>query len=100
MMDSREISLMRGNEAVGAGAIRVRGCEGDCARALTKTEFGIDWTPEESARGYQVWGEQGYLSRVSGEGFVEPDELAQTVLYVLTRPREMMIDVIQVRAQK
>ena len=27
---------------VGAGAIRVRGCEADCARALTKTEFGID----------------------------------------------------------
>ncbi|HEU4428971.1 MAG TPA: short-chain dehydrogenase, partial [Myxococcota bacterium] len=71
-----------------------------CIAGRTKTEFGIDWTPEESARGYKVWGEQGYLSRVSGEGFVDPDEFAQTVLYVVTRPREMMVDVIQVRAQK
>jgi len=71
-----------------------------CIAGRTKTEFGIDWTPEESARGYQVWGEQGYLTRVSGEGYVDADEFAQTVLYVVTRPRAMMLDVVQVRAQK
>jgi short-subunit dehydrogenase len=71
-----------------------------CIAGRTKTEFGIDWTPEESARGYQVWGEQGYLTRVSGEGYVDPDEFAQSVLYVVTRPREMMIDVMHVRAQQ
>jgi NAD(P)-dependent dehydrogenase (short-subunit alcohol dehydrogenase family) len=71
-----------------------------CVAGRTKTEFGTDWTPEESARGYQVWGEQGYLTRVSGEGHVDPDDFAQSVLYVVTRPREMMIDVMHVRAQK
>jgi NAD(P)-dependent dehydrogenase (short-subunit alcohol dehydrogenase family) len=71
-----------------------------CIAGRTKTEFGIDWTQEESARGHQVWEEQGYLTRVSGEGYVDVDEFAQTVLYIVTRPREMMLDVVQVRAQK
>lgn len=71
-----------------------------CIAGRTQTEFGLDWTPAETERGYKTWGEQGYLTRVSGEGFVDPDELAQTILHAITRPREMMIDVIQVRAQK
>jgi NAD(P)-dependent dehydrogenase (short-subunit alcohol dehydrogenase family) len=71
-----------------------------CIAGRTKTEFGIDWTPQETERGYKTWSEQGYLSRVAGEGFVDPDEFAQAVLYALTRPRAMMIDVIQVRAQR
>jgi NAD(P)-dependent dehydrogenase (short-subunit alcohol dehydrogenase family) len=70
-----------------------------CVAGRTKTEFGTDWTPEEAERGYRTWGEQGYLTRVSGEGHVDPDEFAQSVLYVVTRPRGMMIDVLHVRAQ-
>jgi len=66
----------------------------------TATEFGMDWTEEESARGYAAWGEQGYLTRVSGEGQMDPDDVADAILYAVTRPRSQMVDVLQVRAQR
>lgn len=71
-----------------------------CIAGRTRTEFGIDWSPEDSERGYKTWGEQGYLTRVSGEGYMEPADVADAILYAVTRPREQMIDVLQVRAQK
>ncbi len=71
-----------------------------CIAGRTQTEFGIDWSAEESARGYKTWGEQGYLARVSGEGHMDPADVADAILYAVTRPRDQMIDVLQLRAQK
>ena len=65
----------------------------------TTTEFGTGWTEEEAARGYAAWREQGFLEHVSGEQYMDPDDVADAILYTVARPRSQMIDVIQVRAQ-
>jgi NAD(P)-dependent dehydrogenase (short-subunit alcohol dehydrogenase family) len=66
----------------------------------TATEFGREWAPEDAARGYAAWREQGYLKNVSGETYMDPADVADAILYTVTRPRSQMIDVIQVRAQR
>jgi NAD(P)-dependent dehydrogenase (short-subunit alcohol dehydrogenase family) len=66
----------------------------------TTTEFGSEWTQEEVTRGYAAWREQGYLANVSGEEYMDPADVADAILYAVSRPRSQMVDLIQVRAQR
>jgi NAD(P)-dependent dehydrogenase (short-subunit alcohol dehydrogenase family) len=66
---------------------------------LTNTGgFSARWDPEVRAAASAEWEEGGYLTRVAGTKPQEPEDVAEAILFVVTRPRRTMIDVIWSRA--
>jgi NAD(P)-dependent dehydrogenase (short-subunit alcohol dehydrogenase family) len=67
---------------------------------VAPTSFGDNLPEKDLARAYPAWEEDGYLTRVAGKVPMAPDMVADSLLFVVTRPPELMIDVIHVRAAK
>jgi NAD(P)-dependent dehydrogenase (short-subunit alcohol dehydrogenase family) len=65
---------------------------------VAPTSFGDNLPEADLARAYPMWQEDGYLTRVAGTVPMEPMMVADSILFVVTRPSEEMIDVIHVRA--
>ena len=61
------------------------------------TEFGSNFQPEEVGAVWPEWDASGYLTRVAGPG-MDPDWMADAMLFLLTRPAGQMIDSINVRS--
>ena len=67
---------------------------------VAPTSFADNLVEEDMAIAYPAWEADGYLTRVAGSEPISPEAVAETALYVVTRPRDEMIDVIHVRAAK
>jgi len=67
---------------------------------VAPTAFSDNLAPEDMETAYPHWESDGYLVRVAGSEPISPAAVAETMLYVVTRPRDEMIDVIHVRAAK
>jgi len=65
----------------------------------TDTEFGADWAEEDAARGYAVWEEQGFLRKGWGETHMDAADVADAILFAVTRPRSQVLDVFRVRTR-
>ena len=65
--------------------------------SIAGTSFGDNFDPEAIAAAYPEWMESGYLTRVAGPG-MDADSMAEAMLFVITRPKGQMIDVIHVRS--
>jgi NAD(P)-dependent dehydrogenase (short-subunit alcohol dehydrogenase family) len=65
---------------------------------VSPTSFGDNLPAADMAAAHPVWQADGYLTRVAGSTPISPEAVAETMLYVVTRPRHEMIDVIHVRA--
>ena len=61
------------------------------------TDFGVNFTPEGIEAALPEWLESGYMTRVAGPG-MEPEWMADAMVFVLTRPKGQMIDVVHVRS--
>lgn len=62
------------------------------------TEFGDNFGPGDAERAYPAWEEDGYLTRVAGAHQpLDAAWVADAMLYAVTRPRGMMMDVIHTR---
>jgi NAD(P)-dependent dehydrogenase (short-subunit alcohol dehydrogenase family) len=64
------------------------------------TSFGDNLPPEDMERVYPLWEQDGYLTRVAGTEPLAPEMVAESMLFVVTRPRQQMTDVIHVRATR
>jgi NAD(P)-dependent dehydrogenase (short-subunit alcohol dehydrogenase family) len=63
------------------------------------TSFSDNFGPGDGERAYPVWQADGYMTRVAGSTRpIDADAVADTLVYVVTRPEGMMLDVIHVRA--
>jgi NAD(P)-dependent dehydrogenase (short-subunit alcohol dehydrogenase family) len=62
------------------------------------TEFGREWTPEEATFATPVWDAGGWFKRLTGTAPMDPAHQAETLLFMVTRPREQMIDVMHGRS--
>lgn len=65
--------------------------------SVADTGFGDNFDPAEIAEAYPEWEASGYLTRVAGPG-MDAAWMADAFLFLLTRPRQQMIDVIRVRS--
>ena len=65
----------------------------------TETEFGLDWSQEEAERGYAVWQSQGFLKEGWDETKMKAAEVADAIVYAVTRPRSQVLDVFRVRTR-
>jgi NAD(P)-dependent dehydrogenase (short-subunit alcohol dehydrogenase family) len=64
-----------------------------------ETGFSDNFGPGDAERAFPVWEEDGYLTRVAGAAHpIEADWVADALVYAVTRPRGMMLDVLHVRA--
>ena len=61
------------------------------------TAFGDNFAAGEVEGVWPEWDASGYLTRVAGPG-MDPDWMADAIVFALTRPRGQMIDVIHVRS--
>ncbi len=61
------------------------------------TSFGDNFAPGEVEAVWPEWDASGYLVRVAGPG-MDPDWMAEAMVFAITRPRGQMIDVIHVRS--
>jgi len=67
--------------------------------AVAGTSFGDNFDADDVARAFPVWEEDGYLQRVArSQSPMDPAWVADAILYVVTRPRGMMMDVVHTRA--
>jgi NAD(P)-dependent dehydrogenase (short-subunit alcohol dehydrogenase family) len=62
--------------------------------------FSSRWDPAVRAAAIERWEEGGYLARVAGRTPQEPEDVAEALVFVLTRPAASMIDVISCRAAR
>ena len=65
----------------------------------TDTEFGIDWTEEDAARGFAVWERDGYLKGSHQDTKMDPRDVAEAIIFAVTRPRSQVLDVFRVRTR-
>jgi NAD(P)-dependent dehydrogenase (short-subunit alcohol dehydrogenase family) len=65
--------------------------------SVAGTGFGDNFEPAEIGAVLPEWEESGYLTRVAGPG-MDAGWMAEALLFLLTRPRGQMIDVIHVRS--
>jgi NAD(P)-dependent dehydrogenase (short-subunit alcohol dehydrogenase family) len=66
----------------------------------TKTDFGTNnYAPGEAERARGAMADSGYLDRVAGRTHMEAAQVAETILFIVTRPAEQMSDVIHIRAR-
>lgn len=61
------------------------------------TAFGDNFADGEVEQVWAEWEASGYLTRVAGPG-MEPDWMADAIVFTITRPRGQMIDVVHVRS--
>lgn len=64
----------------------------------TDTGFSRDWPAAERERVYRRLEETGFLQRIAGRTAMAPADVAEALLFVITRPRGQMLDTISVRA--
>jgi len=64
----------------------------------TRTEFAMPMSPERAAEARAAWDEDGCMRRVAGAAKMEPEWVAEAIVFAATRPRGQMIDVMQVRS--
>ncbi len=65
----------------------------------TATEFNREWTEEEITRGYGVWETEGFLEANGQQTRMDAEDVADTILFAVTRPRSQVMDVFRVRAR-
>lgn len=66
--------------------------------ATAPTSFLEGFTPEDLQRVFPIWEADGFLSRVSGaHAPMDANWIADALLYAVTRPAGMMMDVIHTR---
>jgi NAD(P)-dependent dehydrogenase (short-subunit alcohol dehydrogenase family) len=66
--------------------------------ATAPTSFLEDFSPEDLQRAFPLWEADGFLNRVSGaHAPMDASWVADALLYAVTRPRGMMMDVIHTR---
>ena len=65
--------------------------------SVAGTAFGDNFDPADFVEAMPEWEASGYLHRVAGPG-MDPDWMADAMLFAITRPRGQMIDVIHVRS--
>ena len=64
----------------------------------TETEFGRDWNPKVTMRFLQAAQESGHLAFASAGRPMDPNDVADALVYVVTRPPHQTIDVMHVRS--
>ncbi|HVW41987.1 MAG TPA: SDR family oxidoreductase [Amycolatopsis sp.] len=64
----------------------------------TKTNFSMPMTPQRRAEAQAAWDADGCMRRVAGATQMRPEEVAESMVFAVTRPRGQMIDVVQVRS--
>jgi hypothetical protein len=66
----------------------------------TQTEFSPSniGGPDDIAELRAIWDVDGYPTRISGAVPMEPAWVAETLLFLVTRPRGQMLDVMHVRS--
>jgi NADP-dependent 3-hydroxy acid dehydrogenase YdfG len=67
------------------------------AGSVGGTSFGDNFAEGEVEQVWPEWDASGYLTRVAGPG-MDPDWMAEAIVFAVTRPRGQMIDVIHVRS--
>ncbi|MDO8363402.1 MAG: SDR family oxidoreductase [Actinomycetota bacterium] len=67
------------------------------AGSIGGTDFGVNFTPDGVEAALPEWMESGYMTRVAGPG-MDPEWMADAMVFVLTRPKGQMIDVVNVRS--
>jgi NAD(P)-dependent dehydrogenase (short-subunit alcohol dehydrogenase family) len=65
--------------------------------AVGDTSFADNFTPEDLGRALPVWEADGYLTRMSGSGFISAASVAEVVHSTVGQPRDVMLDVIHIR---
>jgi NADP-dependent 3-hydroxy acid dehydrogenase YdfG len=65
--------------------------------AVGDTGIHENFGPGDLERAWPVWEEDGYLTRMSGTQLLTSARVAEVLYDVLTRPRDLMMDVIHVR---
>jgi NADP-dependent 3-hydroxy acid dehydrogenase YdfG len=65
--------------------------------AVDDTGIHENFAPGDIERAWPIWEADGYLTRMSGTQRLTPPTVAAVLHDVMTRPRELMIDVIHVR---
>jgi NAD(P)-dependent dehydrogenase (short-subunit alcohol dehydrogenase family) len=66
----------------------------------TKTEWGANnYAPGEAERARGAMADSGYMDRVAGRTHMDAGQVAETILFVITRPATQMSDVIHIRAR-
>ncbi len=65
--------------------------------AVDDTGIHENFAPGDIERAWPIWEADGYLTRMSGTQRLTPPTVADVLHDVLTRPRELMMDVIHVR---
>jgi NAD(P)-dependent dehydrogenase (short-subunit alcohol dehydrogenase family) len=65
--------------------------------AVDDTGIHENFAPGDIERAWPIWEADGYLTRMSGTQRLRPPTVAAVLHDVLTRPRELMMDVIHVR---
>jgi hypothetical protein len=68
------------------------------AGATADTGFIDNFSPEDIEHAFPIWEEDGYLKRVAGRELMDQRWVAETMLFVVTRPRGQMVDVIHARS--
>ncbi len=61
------------------------------------SSFSENFSEDDIRRAFPVWREDGYLHRVAGTHPMQASWVADALLYVVTRPRGMMLDVLHAR---
>jgi NAD(P)-dependent dehydrogenase (short-subunit alcohol dehydrogenase family) len=68
---------------------------------LTRTGgFSARWDPARRDAARAAWEQGGFLRRVAGSEPQEPEDVADALLFVLTRPARTMVDVVWCRAAR
>ena len=65
--------------------------------AVDDTGIHENFGPGDIERAWPIWEADGYLTRMSGTKRLTPPTVADVLHDVLTRPRELMMDVVHVR---
>lgn len=65
----------------------------------TATEFNREWTEDEISRGYAVWEAEGFIKSDSEQTRMDAGDVADSIVYAVTRPRSQVLDVFRVRTR-
>jgi NADP-dependent 3-hydroxy acid dehydrogenase YdfG len=65
--------------------------------AVADTGIHENFSPADLEKAWPLWEADGYLTRMSGTKLLAPTTVADVLHNVITRPRDVMMDVIHVR---
>jgi hypothetical protein len=65
--------------------------------AVGDTGIHENFTTGDLDRAWPIWEADGYLTRMSGTKLLTSATVAEVLFDVLSRPRELMMDVVRVR---